>query len=206
MTPLSFLICPEMSATCARALPKPLQSIPHLRRMPRRVNSLASQGRPARAPLGTVGSLAPAQRRSSRSHSQPLSMLMGPLYKGEPASQKQGDDFETVTLNRLLLKVRCAEPMWNGGWKVRSPWLGGYDPVWRLLLGLTAHAGTGTMCQHRDRLRLFAGSPRASPPARPAGAFLFVQRPEQPWQGGCHLCSEPMEHSSGWVFKANARP
>lgn len=51
----------------------------------------------------------------------PLSMLTGPLCKGEPASQKQAGDFETATLNKLLLKVHCAEPTWNRRWTVRSP-------------------------------------------------------------------------------------
>lgn len=79
-----------------------------------------------------------------------LFMFTGPLCKREPAFQKQMGDIENVTLNKLLLRVHCAEPTQN---KVKSavPIVGGgggYDVVWPI--GSTNFEGMRTNVQAQD--------------------------------------------------------
>lgn len=101
--------------SCIRALPRNiLQSSLLLKRMPRNVREPGKQVRTCSRTAGD--SEQPGSGKTEEftvTHAAQLFMFTGPLCKREPAFQKQTGDFENVTLNKLLLRVHCAEPTQN---------------------------------------------------------------------------------------------
>lgn len=150
--------------------------------------SLASQPRPAHTLLGTVGSLALDQLRSSRSLLQPNYSCSQVLC----VKKSQCLQSKWVTLKMWHWTSCCWGPIVLSSCGVEG---GEFSPHSCGVVAATAWFSNSGW--HRTNVQAWGygaavclGSLSAPQPC-PAGVFLQVQMPELPWQGGAHPCSGP---------------